>query len=237
MSGYIPKEQLAAYKRWEVDAFDAPTRPKAAKPAPTPASPKAPTATPEAPPPPPNPALPTAEELERIYNEAQQSGYDAGFAAGQEAGKQEVQAKIQEKLARLEALANNFREALLDLDQVAADQLLHLSLEISRQVIRNELHTHPENLAAVVREGLAALPLNHGAVALHLSPEDAPLLGEHLGELFSQSGWRIIEDPTISTGGCRLFAGTSEVDATVETRWRRVLESLGVPEPSSLDDQ
>jgi flagellar assembly protein FliH len=29
-------------------------------------------------------------------------------------------------------------------------------------------------------------------------------------------------------GGCRVELGASEVDATLETRWRRVLESIGV---------
>lgn len=235
MSGYIPKEQLAAYQRWEVDAFDAPARPKADRQAPEQAF------AASTPPPetiaPPNPALPTAEELEAIYNEAQHNGYEAGFAAGQEAGQQAAMAQVEEKLGHLETLANNFRQALLDLDQVAADQLLHLSLEIARQVLRSELHAHPENLAAVVREGLAALPLNHGPVALHVSPEDASLIGEHLGELFTQSGRRIIEDSAVTPGGCRLLAGASEVDATIETRWKRVLESIGAPEPPALDNE
>lgn len=226
MSGYIPKEQLAAYKRWEMDDFATP-RPRARQPAqatPLQAAPAEPVA-----PPVPNPALPTAEELEGIYNEAQQAGHDAGYAAGQEAGYQAGLQAAQEQIERLAALADNFRNSLHDLEQTAADQLLQLSLEVARQVIRSELRQHPENLAAVVREGLAALPLNHSAVSLHLNPADAALTAEHLGELFTQSGWRIIEDPAVTQGGCRLNAGTSEVDATLETRWRRVLESLGAP--------
>jgi len=226
MPGYIPKEQLAAYKRWEIDDFDSP-RPKVKPQPPIPPAhvvqPEAAVETVA------NPALPTAEELESIYNEAQQSGHDAGYAAGQEAGYQAGLQAAQEQIDRLAALANNFQQSLHDLEQTAADQLLELALEVARQVIRSELRQRPENLAAVVREGLAALPLNHSAVSLHLNPADAALTGEHLGELFNQSGWRIIEDPAIAIGGCRLSAGTSEVDATLETRWKRVLESLGAP--------
>lgn len=51
-------------------------------------------------------------------------------------------------------------------------------------------------------------------------------MGDHL----SHNGWRIIEDPSITRGGCRIELGASEVDATLETRWRRVIEAIGVTE-------
>jgi hypothetical protein len=40
--------------------------------------------------------------------------------------------------------------------------------------------------------------------------------------------WRIIDDSTLTAGGCRVELGASEVDATLETRWRRVIEAIGV---------
>ena len=49
----------------------------------------------------------------------------------------------------------------------------------------------------------------------------------HLGEQLAHNGWRIIEDGNITAGGCRVEAGASEVDATLETRWRRVLDAIG----------
>ena len=50
---------------------------------------------------------------------------------------------------------------------------------------------------------------------------------QHLGEQFAQTGTQIIEDNTITPGGCQLLAGASEVDASIETRWKRVLEAIG----------
>jgi flagellar assembly protein FliH len=43
--------------------------------------------------------------------------------------------------------------------------------------------------------------------------------------------WKIVEDAHIERGGCRLETPTTEVDATLETRWRRVLASLGRDDP------
>jgi hypothetical protein len=36
----------------------------------------------------------------------------------------------------------------------------------------------------------------------------------------------LIEDPTISRGGVRIEAAGSQIDATVQTRWRRVMDNL-----------
>ncbi len=79
----------------------------------------------------------------------------------------------------------------------------------------------------VVREAIASLPLHHGHPALFLTPEDAALVRQHLGEQLNHNGWRILEDSSLHRGGCRIESGASEVDATLETRWRRVLEAIG----------
>jgi len=61
---------------------------------------------------------------------------------------------------------------------------------------------------------------------LYLQPDDAALVREHLGEELSQNGWRLVEDPELQRGGCRMETGTNQVDATMQTRWRRIAESL-----------
>jgi flagellar assembly protein FliH len=62
---------------------------------------------------------------------------------------------------------------------------------------------------------------------LHLNPADATSIREQIGEQLQQSGTHIVDDVTVTPGGCSLKAGISEIDATMETRWRRVLESIG----------
>jgi flagellar assembly protein FliH len=37
----------------------------------------------------------------------------------------------------------------------------------------------------------------------------------------------VVEDSQMARGGCRLETAQSEIDATLENRWKRVLESLG----------
>lgn len=207
MTGFIPKEKLTAYQRWELAAFD--EAEKAAQAAVTEAVPEV--------------ALPTAEEIDRIHSDAQEAGYAAGHAAGYEAGLAAAQAEVE----HLAALGENLRQQLQSIDQEISESVLAVAVETARQVLRQSLRLHPELLLPVIREAIGALPLHHGHPALFLAPDDVSLVRQHLGEQLSHNGWRILEDSSLSRGGCRIESGASEVDATLETRWRRVLEAIG----------
>jgi len=229
MAGVIPKEQLANFQRWQADAFDAPATP--------------PTAAPSVEPPASESAvsddlpaevfdtttlaLPTADEIERIHDQAHEEGYRTGYEAGLQAGQAACDAAREEEVGRLSALTTALRTALDGLDQEIAEQLLDLALEVSRQVVGSALQIRRDALLPVIREALQALPLHHGSIALHAHPDDLAALGDALDELTVQNNINLVPDSGITPGGCRLKAGHSEVDATLETRWKRVIESIG----------
>ncbi len=219
----IPKEQLAAYQRWQMGSFDEAKTPGVAAKPPSTAGGEPVSGI----------KLPTAEGIERIHNQAQQDGYRAGFEAGREAGYQEGMTAARQQAEHLSALAKNFSDAIARLDQDVADTILELSLAVARQVVQNSLKAQPEAIIAVIREALTALPLHHGNITLHLNPQDAELLRTQLGNQLSQSGWHILEDGAVEAGGCLVRAGASEVDATVATRWARIIESIGGRPPEA----
>lgn len=226
---YIPKEKLTAYERYELAAFDAPPEPPPA----TVESHELPDSQLPVTP------LPTAEELEHIHEEARQAGHNAGYAEGREqgysqgyteghaAGRDEGLAEVRAQAARLAALAEQLDGAARHLDQTVADDVLALALEVARQVIRQALRVKPELLLAVVREALVALPHAERPL-LYLHPDDATLVREHLGEQIQHAGWRVVEDMSVPPGGCRVEAGSSEVDGTLASRWKRTLDAIGL---------
>jgi flagellar assembly protein FliH len=67
-------------------------------------------------------------------------------------------------------------------------------------------------------------------------PDDAALIRARMGDPLAHNGWQIVDDPSLTRGGCRVELGASEVDATLETRWKRVLDSIGVSR-DWLDDK
>ncbi|HMV05947.1 MAG TPA: flagellar assembly protein FliH [Accumulibacter sp.] len=241
MNPWIPKEKLTAYQRWEVAAFDEQADATPHEPPPSAPEAVAPSAEPvEIRPTEESPVeehaivLPTAEEIERMHREA----HDAGYAAGYQAGLGAAQAIA----GQLASVLDKLPEALAAIDQTVADELLALALEIANQVLRSSLRVRPELLLPVVREAVTTLHPHHGQPLLFAHPDDASLIRTHLGEQLAHSHWRILDDAALTPGGCRVELGASEVDATLETRWRRVIEAIGINpewlakgEPSARD--
>lgn len=217
MTGFIPKEKLTAYQRWELAAFDEDEREAdslekaAAQPADTPRQAE-PSSEPSV-------VLPTAADIERMHNEAHEQGYSAGYAEGL--------AESQDITARMAEILQSLNQAVEGIEQHVAEQLLATALEIAHQVLRQSLQVKPELLLPVVREAVAALQLSSGHPALLAHPDDAALIRAHMGEHLAHNNWRIIENPALTRGGCRVELGASEVDATLETRWKRVVETIG----------
>lgn len=212
-------EDMTAWERWEMASFDPP------KPAPPPTPKPEPVAEPVvaepavAPPPEPEPAvkLPTAEEVETIYQQARDEGYRVGF----DEGKQTMLAEAQ----KLTTLFGKFDEVLRGIEMQIADELLALSLEVARQVVRETVRLQPESILSVVREALQQLPHQHAV--LYLNPDDAALVREQLGDVLSHAGHRISEDLNLPRGDCLIDTGNTRVDATLANRWQRVVATLG----------
>ena len=234
---YIPKEKLTAYERWEVAAFDeAQHLAKALRQAevasvPVPATDAA-EPTPSPPPAPePAPAL-NEEELsdlrQQAFDEGRAAGFEAGLDEGYKEGLANGEAAAKTEAEHIAQLAKSFTLSLETSESALADAILQLSLDLAAQVLCTSLQVKPELLIPVVREAMTALASPHGHPNLLLHPDDAAVVRQHMGEQLTHTGWRIIEDTQISRGGCRIENGGAEIDATLPTRWRRVIETLSL---------
>ena len=152
---------------------------------------------------------------------------------GMEEGRREAAALLEGERVALKALIAGMNEVMQDFEQSLANDVLSMSLELAKLIIRQSLRVKPEAVVAVVREAVESLPGVSDQTVLLVHPADAVLIrmaaenDRALGEL----PWKIVEDEHIERGGCRLETPTTEVDATLETRWRRVLAALGRDDP------
>jgi len=161
-------------------------------------------------------ALPTASQVEEIQRQAREEGYLAGHAEGMQRALQENQ--------RFAELISAFEQQM---DEQVAKELLDLSLDVARQVLHQALKVNPELLLGVVREAIGTLPHVNQGPHLVLHPDDAALVRERMGEQLSHSGWKIFEDERVDRGGARIETANSQIDASLETRWNRVVAALG----------
>lgn len=226
MAGVIPRDQLAAYQRWQANDFNAPIESHTARRSEQSVSAPAPETPPEFEVVDLSVALPTAEDIERINEQARTEGYQSGYEEGMAAAQDEMKAIRAAELAKIGALTASFSNALKEIDQLVAEQTLALALEVARQIVRGTLKTRQDLLLPLVREALQSLPLHHGTINVHTNPEDIQTLRDGAGELAHPS-LHFVPDASILAGGCLIKAGHSDIDATVESRWKRVLEAIG----------
>lgn len=200
-----PKEQLTAFERWELPSFDtgiggmimSGTKGSTAR--------------------------TTAAELENMRQQAQNEGFtqgrDAGYAAGIKQARDEA--------TQLHVLMQNFQDALNQVDEQIAQSLLDLSLEVAQQMVREALLVKPEVILKIVSDAIGSLPHFNQNAHLVLHPDDVELVRKQMGEQLSHAGWKIFTDTQIQRSGCRVETSHSNVDATVEARWKRIVESIG----------
>lgn len=161
----------------------------------------------------------SVKELETI----QQQAYNEGFASGQNAINQNIQS--------LKSILELLSEPLKNLDDEVVEQLSSLAMIVAKQVIRRELHTEAGEIVGIVREAITALPLSARKVILNIHPDDAELVRSafSLGEGETETDdplWKIVEDPMLTRGGCKISSENSFIDATVEGRLNRVINTL-----------
>lgn len=169
----------------------------------------------------------------QAFSKGYEDGIKAGRSEGFAAGKADGAAEGKQAAEQLLLLATKLDLTLSMFDQEIAEEVLALSLEVARQILRQAITSQPETVLTVVREALGQLPHQHAGI--HLHPDDAELVRKHSGDQFSHAGHRIHEDDRLQRGDVIIEASGAQIDATLATRWRRVLESLGSKTPW-LDD-
>ncbi|WP_028455144.1 FliH/SctL family protein [Chitinilyticum litopenaei] len=161
---------------------------------------------------------PTAEEIEAIQQQAHDEGYQAGLAAGR--------AQAADELARLQQLCSRHAEWLSAAEAELAEETLDLALTIARQVVRDTLRADPVVLLAGVREVLASLPAVRAPARMQLNPADLVLLRDDLLLELPEDTWRLVPDPSLPPGGCRIETPASSVDISLSRRWQAQLQVL-----------
>jgi flagellar assembly protein FliH len=160
--------------------------------------------------------LPTAAELENIERQAHDEGYQAGYKEG-----------AQKAAAETKRFATLLASMEQEVDQQVVQSLLDLALELAQQMLRQSLKVNPELLLDVIREAISSLPHFNPGAHIVLHPADAEIVRARMGEQLAHSGWKIFEDPQITQGGARIETAHSQIDATLETRWKRITENMG----------
>ena len=156
-------------------------------------------------------------ELRHALQQAEARGYQAGLERAQGENRARL-AALEERIRRIDAVMGVLARPLEQLDADVEGELVQLALAVGKQLARRELRIEPAQIIAIVRESLAQLPLTARELRVHMHPEDAATVREHLSAGAGERLWTLVEDPTLSRGGCLVQAESSRVDARLESR-------------------
>lgn len=169
-------------------------------------------------------AAAAADSVRLALKDAETRGYEAGMArARAETGAR--LAALEERVKQLDAALDLLARPLEQLDADIEGELAQLALAIGKQLARRELRIEPAQVIAILRESLALLPAAAREVRVHLHPEDAATVRQHLTAPASERAWTLVEDPTLSRGGCVVHSQSSRIDSRLEARIAAVAAS------------
>jgi len=161
-----------------------------------------------------------------LVQQALQQGEARGYQAGIERAQAETQAAVnalQARVTQLDGILQLLSRPLQQLDAEVERELLQLALAVGKQLARRELRVDPTQVIGIIRESLSQLPASARDIRVHLHPEDAATVRERLAAPASERAWTIVEDPTLTRGGCVVRTDVSQIDVRLESRISSVI--------------
>ncbi len=153
--------------------------------------------------------------------------YERGLAEGKKMAEETLQARLE---AELEPLRRQFAQTLDELARLR-DQLFHqyetellrLALAIARKIVQREVAVDREIVLAIAKVALSRLS-DHTAARIHVHPFDYQYLVNNKSAFLTgkQGAIDIIEDRSITRGGCLIETDVGEVDARIEEQFKEI---------------
>lgn len=217
MSRVIQNKDAAGARPWQLSEFESPVTPVASNEKPPKSHQSEPLQSK-----PPQLELPTTEQIAEIQAQAYQQGFEQGRREGLESAEAEMRACIERFETLMAGLATPFDQ----LDTQVEQELLALVSALTHQLVRRQFKLDPGELIPVIRQALAALPVAARDVRVHLNPEDSAVVRQALSLTEDERSWKIVDDPVVSRGDCRIVSDASRIDASLEARLNALMVTL-----------
>lgn len=186
--------------------------------------------------------------LEKVRVQAQQILRDAqqqadsirkqAEAQGVQTAQQHAEKMLDTKLAgQMQTVLPALQKVVQELDQSRQLWLQHwekqavqVATQIAEHIIRREIKAQPEITLELIRETLD-LATGSADVTLQLNPQDLENMRTQVesiaASLRTAGAIRIVAEPSISQGGCRVETRFGSIDQQIETQLKRIQEEIG----------
>ena len=172
-----------------------------------------------------------SDEEERLsaLEIAKDEAYKKGRLDAEQDFKREIE-KIKSEYASLMALFQNAVNQLIDkrekIWQESESEIIKLILTVSSKMVGEEIGNNGKDVIKyVVKEALSHVS-GKKIVAVRLSPDDAKKINLLEEMKLVDPNIKILEDGTITSGGCIIETDFGSVDCQIETRWEEIRKTL-----------
>ena len=214
---FIPREELGDFESWKPGSFAGGAHGTGAPQTGAAQAAAAPAAA----------AEPTAAEWQQRIDAARQAGYQDGYRDGMSALENFKQSFAQQATAQIGALLDALDAQYEQLDARVAQAVAQTAVQLARQVLRAELTLNPAIVSHVAGEAINAVMLSARHIAVHVNPQDLPLVAEGAEEALAARGARLLADAGVERGGVFVQSDVGAIDARIAERWAQAAASMG----------
>ncbi len=158
------------------------------------------------------------EESENIKKSAFEEGYRLGLE------------KAGTDLENLKKELSNFMNARKDVFEYIAPDILEISVDIAKTIIKKELDSDPQVLINTIVDVLKTVSKNEPKIVIKVRPQSVQFIKDTIPNITYQYGIdtkiNIVADPSVEEGGCILQTNNGIVDASIDTQLEIIKKAL-----------
>lgn len=150
------------------------------------------------------------EEAETIKRSAYEEGYRSG---------------LEKAAADMELFRNNVKNFLgapKEVFEYIAPDILELSVDIAKKIIKTEVTSNPQVLMNTIIDVLKKISKNEPKISIRINPKSVDFVKDTLPNVTYEFGIEakinIISDPSVEEGGCVFQTNNGIVDASIDTQ-------------------
>ncbi|MDT7836578.1 FliH/SctL family protein [Aquabacterium sp. OR-4] len=168
---------------------------------------------------------------------ARQTGYQDGYRDGLVALDSFKSSYAQQVTAQVGQLLQTLDTELRQIEQSAAASVAQVAIALARQVVRNELSTHPALVVQVAQQAVATVMTGARQITVKVHPDDHALVAQGCAEALAACSARLVAEAGVDRGGCLVDTEAGGVDARIASRWAAVMQAMGSTTPWLSDDE
>lgn len=158
------------------------------------------------------------EEAGTIRDNAAKEGYKAGLE------------EAQNEIAQVRSAIESFISAKQEVFEYIAPDILEISIDIARKIVKHEIEQDPEIVLATILDVLKTISKDETKITIKVNPAQLALTKNGIPQMLTLSNLEakinVFPDESIEMGSCIVLTSNGVVDASVNTQLEIIKEAF-----------